>query len=156
MGRWRRTTACERAAQWISLELDGELSEIEGAALGRHVDHCLACAASRTELGGFTRVVRAVAPVSPREPVTVAMPRALRKQLVRRGAISVLVATTIAAGAGLFTLQQSPPVTASSTLGLATQQQRMEFAAVEGVRAEPQSLTATASPPAPFAARVLL
>ena len=29
MGRWRRTTACERAAQWISLELDGELGELE-------------------------------------------------------------------------------------------------------------------------------
>jgi len=83
------------------------------------------------------------------------MPRALRKQIVRRGAISVVVATTIAAGAGVFTLQGSSPATGSSVLGVATAKQRLEFAAVESVRAEPQSLTATSSPPAPFAARVL-
>ena len=37
MTRWRRTTACERGAQWISLDLDGELSRLEQTALARHL-----------------------------------------------------------------------------------------------------------------------
>ena len=41
--RWWRTNACERAMQWISLELDGELSQLERAALGRHIDGCARC-----------------------------------------------------------------------------------------------------------------
>ena len=35
--RWLLTTACERASQWISLELHGELGRLEQAALVRHL-----------------------------------------------------------------------------------------------------------------------
>ena len=58
MTRWRRTTACERAAQWISLELDGELGRLEQAALARHLGRCDRC---RVVERGDRRVHRAAA-----------------------------------------------------------------------------------------------
>ena len=45
MMRWRRTTACERAAQWISLDLDDELGELDRAALAKHLERCPGCRA---------------------------------------------------------------------------------------------------------------
>ena len=45
MMRWRRTTACERAAQWISLGLDGELRARDRAALDRHLERVRRAAA---------------------------------------------------------------------------------------------------------------
>ncbi|MGZ4382720.1 MAG: zf-HC2 domain-containing protein, partial [Gaiellaceae bacterium] len=55
---WRRTTACERAAQWISLGLDGELSPLEAAALSRHLERCARCKSLSAELAGLTALMR--------------------------------------------------------------------------------------------------
>ncbi len=69
MTRWRRTTACERAAQWISLELDGELGRLEQAALARHLRRCDRCLASSEEIGALHRSCSATRRrSSPREP----------------------------------------------------------------------------------------
>jgi predicted anti-sigma-YlaC factor YlaD len=35
--------ACARARRWISLRLDGELSELEGALLDAHLAFCVDC-----------------------------------------------------------------------------------------------------------------
>src|SRR5205085_542263 len=68
MMRWRRTTTCDRAAQWISLELDGELTELERAGLARHLDRCQNCRRTSAELGTFTRLIRAAPLVELRAP----------------------------------------------------------------------------------------
>ena len=72
MTRWRRTTACERAAQWISLDLDGELGRLEQAALARHLRRCDRCRASSAEIGGFTALLREAPPVEPARAIVVA------------------------------------------------------------------------------------
>jgi predicted anti-sigma-YlaC factor YlaD len=52
---------CERARQWASLELDGELSGFERALLEAHVAGCPSCSEFRSEIGGLTGALR-VAP----------------------------------------------------------------------------------------------
>ena len=69
MMRWRRTTACERAAQWISLDLDDELGRLERAALARHLGRCAGCRAASAEIGGVHRAAaRAAADRARRRP----------------------------------------------------------------------------------------
>ena len=78
MMRWRRTTACERAAQWISLDLDDELGSLDRAALAKHLERCAGCRALSAEIGGFTRLLR-IQPLETPPPATavqVARPRA--------------------------------------------------------------------------------
>ena len=55
----RPSLPCERAREWASLRLDGELSQLESAMLESHLARCAACHAvvSRTE--AFTTALRA-------------------------------------------------------------------------------------------------
>jgi anti-sigma factor RsiW len=49
---------CERAREWASLRLDGELSELERALLDAHTRNCAACAEYVDEIGAFTMAIR--------------------------------------------------------------------------------------------------
>jgi anti-sigma factor RsiW len=49
---------CERAREWASLRLDGELSELERALLDAHTRNCDACAEYVDEIGAFTVAIR--------------------------------------------------------------------------------------------------
>jgi ferric-dicitrate binding protein FerR (iron transport regulator) len=60
VGRSPHPVSCERALELASLRLDGELSELERAALGQHLDACARCATAATEIETITAVVRAV------------------------------------------------------------------------------------------------
>ena len=51
--------ACERVRVQVSLELDGELSQLERAMLAAHVARCADCRAYRSEVHAFTRALRA-------------------------------------------------------------------------------------------------
>jgi anti-sigma factor RsiW len=53
---------CDRSREWISLELDGELSELERARLHRHLELCAGCARHASVVRTVTREIRA-APV---------------------------------------------------------------------------------------------
>src|SRR5205085_9800663 len=94
--RWWRTNACERAMQWISLELDGELSQLERAALGRHLDACDRCRAVSADVGAFTSLLRDAPPVELRRPLVLPAPRPTRAQVARRAAASLAFAALIA------------------------------------------------------------
>ena len=60
------TGECERARQWISAGLDGELSEFEGALLEGHLAACKACTAFLVEARSLTNELRSV-PMEPFE-----------------------------------------------------------------------------------------
>jgi len=49
---------CERARQWISAGLDGELSQFEGALLAGHLSACKACTAFLIETRSLTNELR--------------------------------------------------------------------------------------------------
>lgn len=50
---------CDRIREWISLELDGELSRIERALVERHLAVCADCTAFAADVHGFTNALRA-------------------------------------------------------------------------------------------------
>ena len=72
---------CERAREWGSLRLDGELSEFERVLLDAHLSRCAACDAYVHEIGAITQTIRAVA-LEPL-PRPVAIP--LRRRVLRLG-----------------------------------------------------------------------
>jgi predicted anti-sigma-YlaC factor YlaD len=53
-----RPRICERARQFVSLELDGELSVFERRMLKRHLHRCKPCAAYAHDVTGLTRMLR--------------------------------------------------------------------------------------------------
>jgi anti-sigma factor RsiW len=60
---------CERAREWASLRLDGELSELERALLDSHTRNCAACAEYVEEIDAFTTAIRSADLVQLSRPV---------------------------------------------------------------------------------------
>ena len=95
---------CERTRAWASLELDGELSELEGVLFHEHVRGCEECAAVVDDLRRIAAIVRATPLAEPSRrgfelPARVAVPR------TRPLAVRALVAAAVivlAAGLGLL------------------------------------------------------
>ena len=147
MAPWRRKTACDRAALWISLELDGEISELERAALAAHLGGCAECSSARAEIAGFTRLMRAAPLEPPRfEGASLALLPA-RVQRVRRAAVFALAAAMVAS---VTVLGLSKPPTAEPPLGLAaaTLAQRLQYASAEHARIDPRERPAALLRPA--------
>jgi anti-sigma factor RsiW len=69
---------CERACFWLSLRLDDELSELEGALLDDHLARCAGCQAVAVGFGGSTRALRS-ATLESIAPVAVDLPRSPRR-----------------------------------------------------------------------------
>ncbi len=114
---------CERAQEWASLELDGELSQLERVLLATHLRRCAACAESVAGMRAMTSALRA-APFerlsAPAFVVTAQKPRS--RPLALRLALAATLAV-VAAGLGMFagtlgnTSPSQPP--ASTTPDLA-------------------------------------
>jgi anti-sigma factor RsiW len=102
-----RNSRCERARQWASLRVDGELSELEDALLEKHLEGCPTCSAFAAGLTGTTEAVRAV----PLERPEIDYPRferpVIRLPVGKRVAI-VAVAAAAALGAFVGSSLQSP------------------------------------------------
>jgi anti-sigma factor RsiW len=146
------TTACERAAQWISLGLDGELTEIEEAGMRRHLDRCERCHALGVAIGGFTAALRAAPDLAARESVPVVVyGRSSGARLVRRaGAAAVLAgAAAVLAVALVLPLASSKTV---SALEFASARERLNFAHAQHVRIEPEIGFSALAPSVPLLA----
>jgi predicted anti-sigma-YlaC factor YlaD len=130
-------TACERARQWISLELDGELSELEQAALARHLDGCRSCRAVSACVGGFTWMLREQPLTSLERHVVVARPRSNRSMLAWR--VAAALAASAAAGTltGVLVLpHRNRHVSSALAFQSVAQQQRF---ALDHIRGEPRT-----------------
>jgi predicted anti-sigma-YlaC factor YlaD len=51
--------ACDRAREWATAEVDGELSRFEVVLLRAHLDACSSCREFHGAIGGITRTLRA-------------------------------------------------------------------------------------------------
>jgi anti-sigma factor RsiW len=152
MMRWRRTTTCDRAAQWISLDLDGELTELERVGLARHLDRCESCRATSAEVRGFTRLLRSAPLVELAVPVAVVPPRVR----ARRGAGVAVLAACAAVVAAVVALPHTGRNPSTGALGFRDAQQQRRFAQ-EHVRTELAAfLVAPTSLPPSLASRALL
>src|SRR4051794_8982676 len=122
---WWRTTSCERAAQWISLELDGELSELEHARLARHLERCVSCRAWSADVEGFTSLLRSAPPAQLSSPLAVSVPFVRAK---RRVAVAALVTAAAVGAAVVVALSQTAPGPSSGHLAFEDAQQQQRFA----------------------------
>ena len=154
MTRWRRTTACERASQWISLELDGELGRLEQAALARHLGRCDRCRAVSAGFHGFTGLLRAAPTVAPDRPVAIPSPaRSARKTTLRGMAIALVAAVGVF---GAFSAVPRSGGHPPSSLSFGNRQQQRAYVR-EHLRIEPTFYEAAPQVLAPpFAGRALL
>jgi len=95
--------ACDRAREWASLRMDGELSELESALLEAHLKRCPSCASFALEVAAVALELRAASLERLEQPISLPLRRtrtASSLRAVQLGAAAVLVA----AAAGLGTL----------------------------------------------------
>jgi anti-sigma factor RsiW len=135
MSRWWRTNTCERASQWISLDLDGELSQLEQAALARHLVGCARCQAVSNEVSSFTRLMREARLIE-FERKARPSPARPRARMRRAGFSMAFAGLTASAVFGGFVLSGSSPGS-GSPLAFQSLQQQQRFAAIEVRRLEP-------------------
>jgi predicted anti-sigma-YlaC factor YlaD len=114
---------CERARQWASSELDGELSSFENALLRAHLAGCASCTDFQAAISGATGTLRS-APLEPFQGVIEygRVRRRLRMRLAPAAAAmavaavglgSILASTAIRSGSvGTGRIARAPVVTA--------------------------------------------
>ena len=104
---------CDRIREWVSLEVDGELSRIEQALVERHLAACAECAAFAADVGGFTQALR-TAPLEPlAEPIV--LPRRTRISLRSFQVAAAAAVAVVAVGvAGLSSSLRDEGVGAST------------------------------------------
>jgi hypothetical protein len=105
-----RNGLCERARQWASLRIDGELSELEDALLEQHLEGCVECSGFAARLVATAAAVRAV----PLERPEISYPRFERPVIqlpVGKRVAIVAVAAAAALGAFVGSSLQKPAST---------------------------------------------
>lgn len=137
--------SCERARSWVSLDLDDELSELEGAMLRAHTARCSTCAAFRIEAISIASRLR-LAPLEPL-PAPVALPPR-RRTVARVAQIGAAAAVAVlAAGIGTLISASTDQAPLSAPVSRPTAAQ-LELVYLDGPQGLPQH------PPIAFRPRV--
>jgi anti-sigma factor RsiW len=106
-----RSQLCERTRGWVSLSLDGELSEFERALVTSHLDRCAHCAAFAAEVSATTGLLRQ----APLEPVPHLVVLAARRRDI--GALALRVGAAAAMLIGALGLASSLNVSSQPASG---------------------------------------
>jgi predicted anti-sigma-YlaC factor YlaD len=114
------TRRCDRAREYASLRLDGELSDFERALLDSHLERCPSCRAFADDLVGVTHRLR-TAPLVDVPDFVVSLPRrrfaALRGIQASAAAAAVVSVVGIGALFGMLHSSASQPTRATMKLG---------------------------------------
>jgi predicted anti-sigma-YlaC factor YlaD len=87
---------CERAREWVSADVDGELSTFERILLAGHLQRCAACRAFSSDIRGLTTALRA----APREQFHVTLAGRFRRHARMRLAPAAAAMAIAAVGLG--------------------------------------------------------
>ncbi|MGH3030290.1 MAG: zf-HC2 domain-containing protein [Gaiellaceae bacterium] len=98
---------CERARQWASLRLDGELSALEDRLLGRHLGVCEPCRSFEAVMRSSTTLVRGTPPELPTRRFEQPRRPLVRFPLERRRT-ALVAAAALALGAFAGSLLERP------------------------------------------------
>jgi predicted anti-sigma-YlaC factor YlaD len=100
---------CSATRELVSLELDGELTELDAARLAAHLEGCASCRELKAELGGLTAALRA----TPLEPLSrpIALPQRVRVFLrpLQVGAVAATIAVVAGVAGIVGTLHSGGP-----------------------------------------------
>ena len=141
---------CERARQWASLRLDGELSALEGRLLERHLGVCGHCRSFEADMRSSTTLVRgtpAEVPTrrfeQPRRPI-------LRFPLERRRT-ALVAAAALALGAFAGSLLERPatpePTLEAPQVSLVTDVQQLQDLPRDGAETPAPERSTPPNPP---------
>jgi ferric-dicitrate binding protein FerR (iron transport regulator) len=97
---------CDRAGEWVSLRLDGELSDLEEELLERHLGVCDHCRAFAADVRWATDVLRLTPQERPERRLT--LPAPPRRLVTRRRLTAVAAAAALAVGALVGALVERP------------------------------------------------
>jgi predicted anti-sigma-YlaC factor YlaD len=89
--------ACDRARQWATADLDGELSKFERVLLDAHLTDCPSCREFTTAIGGFTEMLRTAPPAALERPIEIGR---LRRRIGPRLAPAVAAMAVTVVGLG--------------------------------------------------------
>lgn len=98
---------CDRARQWVSLRLDGELSELENALLQKHLLTCADCAEYDARLHTTAEVLRTTPAMASARRFQIPAPVVVHFPLTRRLAVAA-IAVAAAAGSLVGSTLQRP------------------------------------------------
>jgi len=142
---------CERARQWASAGVDGELSTFERVLLEDHLGRCSECREFSRDVGGLTDALRA-APLEPFEGVVLGRvrrqvrlrlaPAAAAMAIVAVGLGSLVASTQFSRAPGISPTEISPAILAPSDFALNSRR-------TERLKAEPRTRMLLALPGRP-------
>lgn len=90
--------ACDRARQWATADLDGELSRFEHVLLSAHLADCAPCREFAASIGGFTDLLRTAPPERLERPIEVGRLRRRRIGLRLAPAVAAMAVTVVGLG----------------------------------------------------------
>jgi predicted anti-sigma-YlaC factor YlaD len=102
---------CERARQWASTEVDGELSSFERVLLHAHLDACASCSEFSSTIGGLTNALREARLEQLETPIAIGRPRR-RARLRLAPAAAAMAVAAVGLGSILATSMRSSSVAA--------------------------------------------
>jgi anti-sigma factor RsiW len=140
---------CDRARQWASAAVDGELSTFERALLDAHLERCASCSEFSRDVQGLTNTLRA-APYEPFEGVVIGRvrrqvrlrlaPAAVAMAIAAVGLGSVLASTQLNGAPGIQPAAIAPlraPADYALNQGRSEQLKQLELARLAELSARP-------------------
>jgi predicted anti-sigma-YlaC factor YlaD len=103
--------ACDRARQWVSADVDGELSRFERVLLAAHTSGCASCREFEAATVAATSVLRAAPLEHPERPIEVRrVRRRLRVRLAPATAAAAMAVVAVGLASTLSSGLRSGPV----------------------------------------------
>jgi predicted anti-sigma-YlaC factor YlaD len=121
-----RTTArrCDRAREYASLRLDGELSDFESALLDSHIERCPSCRAFAADLVGVTERLRTAPLDKPLIVLTLPQRRFAALRTMQASAAAAAVVSIVGIGALFGMLHSNASAPRVAKLGSVAQEKR--------------------------------
>lgn len=98
-------TVCSRVREQVSLELDGELSQLEQRMLGTHLERCPRCAAYAADVRDVTERIRNAPRAVMQRPVVVRRRRPLTTVRLQVGVAAALALAALGLGTQLASVE---------------------------------------------------
>jgi len=94
-------SVCARVREQVSLELDGELSQLEQRMLEAHLERCGACATYADDVRDVTERIRSAPLHTPRRPVVVRRKRHISTTRIQVGVAAAFALAALGLGTQL-------------------------------------------------------
>ena len=89
------SVVCQRVRAQVSLQLDGELSQLERRMLDAHLGRCAVCRGYAADLAAFTNELRSAPLETLEHPVIIRRPRRLALARMQAGVAAVIAVAAI-------------------------------------------------------------